>query len=231
MATKLSKGRSYAMARRLKVYETSLGFYDLTIAAPSMKSALEAWGAESNLFHQGVAKESDDPEVIAAAMSKPGIVLRRPVGSNEPFQEHAAHAPIRQQDRAKTEEASREAKKTTGPRDRPQGSPQGHAGVREGAEAACVQGPEGRGREAEAARAARAGNAKAQREMEKAKRQHDRRAASIEAKRALWEKQREKLEAKRAAFERRSQAEEARWEKQKEELEIRLRRAQDQVGS
>src|SRR5262249_44732106 len=73
---------------KLKTYQTSLGFYDLAIAAPSMKAALEAWGAGSNLFHQGVAKESSDPEVIAATMSKPGVVLRRPVGSDAPFSEH-----------------------------------------------------------------------------------------------------------------------------------------------
>ena len=47
--------------RKLKTYQTSLGFYDQAIAAPSMKAALEAWGASSNLFHQGVAKETDDP--------------------------------------------------------------------------------------------------------------------------------------------------------------------------
>ena len=74
------------MPRKLKTYRTSLGFYDLAIAAPSMKAALEAWGAGSNLFHQGVAKESDDPEVVAA---KPGVVVRRPVGSDGPFGEHA----------------------------------------------------------------------------------------------------------------------------------------------
>ena len=38
------------MARKLKTYQTSLGFFDLAIAAPSMKAALEAWGADSNLF-------------------------------------------------------------------------------------------------------------------------------------------------------------------------------------
>jgi hypothetical protein len=48
------------MARKLKTYQTSLGFFDLAIAAPSMKAALEAWGADSNLFHQGAAKESDE---------------------------------------------------------------------------------------------------------------------------------------------------------------------------
>lgn len=52
------------MARKLRTFQTSLGFYDLAIAAPSMKAALEAWG--SNLFHQGVAKETDDPDVVAA---------------------------------------------------------------------------------------------------------------------------------------------------------------------
>jgi hypothetical protein len=77
------------MAQKLKVFQTSLGFYDEVIAAPSMKAALEAWGAKSNLFQQGLAKESNDPDVVAAAMSKPGVVLRRPVGSDGAFKEHA----------------------------------------------------------------------------------------------------------------------------------------------
>src|SRR5246127_2928279 len=77
------------MARKLKTFRTSLGFYDLAIAAPSMKAALEAWGAGSNLFHQGVAKETDDPDVVAATMSKPGVVLKRPAGSNSRFAEHS----------------------------------------------------------------------------------------------------------------------------------------------
>ena len=51
-----------------------------------MKAALEAWGTSRNLFHQGFAKESDDSEVIAATMAKPGVVLQRPVGSNKRFQ-------------------------------------------------------------------------------------------------------------------------------------------------
>src|SRR6185437_7902597 len=77
------------MARKLKTFQTSLGFYDLAIAAPSMKAALEAWGAGSNLFHQGAAKETDDPEVVAATTSKPGVVLKRPAGSSGRFAEHA----------------------------------------------------------------------------------------------------------------------------------------------
>src|SRR5256885_2876581 len=59
------------------------------MAATSMKVGLEAWGADSNVFHQGAAKESHDPDVIAATMAKPGVVLRRPVGTDRPFSEHA----------------------------------------------------------------------------------------------------------------------------------------------
>ena len=65
------------MARKLKTYQTSLGFFEQAIAAPSMKAALEAWGADSNLFHQGAAKESQDSDVIAATMAKPGVVLKK----------------------------------------------------------------------------------------------------------------------------------------------------------
>jgi hypothetical protein len=77
------------MARKLNTYQTSLGFFDLAVAATSMKAALEAWGADSNLFHQGAAKQSEDPDVIAATMAAPGVVLKRPVGSSGPFKEHA----------------------------------------------------------------------------------------------------------------------------------------------
>jgi hypothetical protein len=38
------------MARKLKTYQTSLGFFDLAIAAPSMKAALDAWGDFQNPF-------------------------------------------------------------------------------------------------------------------------------------------------------------------------------------
>jgi hypothetical protein len=58
------------------------GFFDLAIAAPSMKATLEAWG------HQGAARETDDPVVVAATMSKPGGALKRAAGSNGRFTEH-----------------------------------------------------------------------------------------------------------------------------------------------
>jgi len=77
------------MARKLKTYQASLGFFDLAIAAPSMKAALEAWGADSNLFHQGAAVESEDPDVVAANMAAPGVVMKRPVGSSGPYKQNA----------------------------------------------------------------------------------------------------------------------------------------------
>ena len=77
------------MYSTLKTYQTSLGFFDLAIAAPSMNAALQAWGSKTNLFHQGFAKETEDPAIVAATFAKPGVVLRRPVGSDGAFSEHA----------------------------------------------------------------------------------------------------------------------------------------------
>jgi hypothetical protein len=77
------------MARKLKTFVTSVGFFDLAVAAPSMKAALEAWGFRHNAFQQGFANETRDADIIAAAMAKPGVVVRRPVGTSEPFREDA----------------------------------------------------------------------------------------------------------------------------------------------
>src|SRR5215204_4510341 len=82
-------GSAGSMARKLKTFTTSAGFFDLAVAAPSMKAALEAWGSRSNLFQHGFAKISDDPKIVAATMARPGVVLRRPVGSNGAFSQHA----------------------------------------------------------------------------------------------------------------------------------------------
>jgi hypothetical protein len=102
--------RSSVMARKLKTYQTSLGFFDQAIAAPWMKAALQAWDADSNLFHQGAAKESTDPEVVAATMAKPGVVLRRPVGSSGRFTEHAALPADLGNDKAERKPKDRPAK-------------------------------------------------------------------------------------------------------------------------
>src|SRR5213075_1808541 len=106
------------MARKLKTYQTSLGFFDQAIAAPSMKAALEAWGTKTNLFHQGVAKEVDDPDVIAATMRKPGAILRRPIGSNGPFKEHADLPTHLSRDEVRADRESSLQKETAAPQDR-----------------------------------------------------------------------------------------------------------------
>src|SRR5436190_24042605 len=85
----LSWYMSLNLARKLKTYQTSVGFFDLAIAAPSMKAAAEAWGSNIEDFGRGFAKQTDDAEIVAATMAKPGVVLKRPVGSNARFSEHA----------------------------------------------------------------------------------------------------------------------------------------------
>jgi len=72
------------MARKLKVFTTSAGFFDLAVSAPSMRAALDAWGAGANLFHQGFAQQTDDPAIVKATLARPGVVLRRPVGTDHP---------------------------------------------------------------------------------------------------------------------------------------------------
>ena len=205
------------MARKLKTYQTSLGFFDLAMAAPSMKAALEAWGADSNLFHQGAAKESHDPDVIAATMAKPGVVLRRPVGTDRPFSEHA-ELPTNLDGGGSTK-AARKSKGL------PKAKKPSSRSVDKVAErkAAFDYERERRSRELERAkeevarqkereRRQQAVN-KAQAALDKAEQEHAKRAAAIQA------------EAE--AIEERSQAEKARWDKEKERLEAALRRARD----
>ena len=78
------------MAKKLKVYQTSIGFFDLAVAAPSMKAAADAWGSDPDIFRRGFAKQTDDPKVVQATTAMPGVVLRRPVGSYGEFTEKAA---------------------------------------------------------------------------------------------------------------------------------------------
>ena len=202
------------MARKFKTYQTSLGFYDLALAVPSMKAALEAWGAESNLFHQGVAKESKDPEVVAATMAKPGVILRRPVGSNGPFTEHAA---------LPTDLSDEVSGRPNRPRAKPKKQAPRRTNDKVAREAALdyervERQRQGERRKEEAARAKERQHrehavAKAQAALKRAEREHDARAGIIETE--------------RDSIEKRSQAEDARWEKQKEKLETALRRARE----
>jgi colicin import membrane protein len=201
------------MPRKLRVYQTSQGFYDLAIAAPSMKAALRAWGSSQNLFQHGFAKESDDTEVIAAAMAQPGMVLRRPVGSNKRFQEHAklptaeslteyslrSEVPRKKTKAPKSKKTDEKAERDAGAAfEKEERRRELHRQKKE-ATAARV-----RGRRLAAMERAKSA-------LEDVRRKHDERAAAIEKD--------------REAVERRAADEETRWEKAKSRLEAALQKA------
>jgi hypothetical protein len=202
------------MARKLKTYQTSLGFFDLALAAPSMKAALEAWGADSNLFHQGAAKESHDPDVIAATMAKPGIVLRRPVGSDGAFSEHAGLPTDLDGDKRPTK-ASR---KSNGSKAKKPSLPVDKAADRK-ATLAYEKEQKRRQRERASEDAAR------ERERERRQRAIDKAQAALETAEQEHAKKAAAIQAEVEALEIKSQAEDARWDKEKGRLETALRHA------
>ncbi len=201
------------MARKLKTFETSLGFFDLAIAAPSMKAALEAWGADSNLFHQGAARASSDPEIVAATLAKPGVVLKRPVGSDQPFAEdaelptHLDGGDNRRPAKARRAKPKKQASRKT---DDKAARKAALAYEKEQKRRDAKRRKEEAAEEKERARREQA-VAKAQAALDEAEREHEARVAAIDA-------EREVLEAK-------SQAEETRWDKEKRRLDDALRRA------
>ena len=69
------------MAARLKVFVTSDGFTDYVVATTSKAKALAAWGLRQDVFKEGRAEETSDPELVAAATAQAGEVLRRPSGT------------------------------------------------------------------------------------------------------------------------------------------------------
>ncbi|HXU99827.1 MAG TPA: cell envelope biogenesis protein TolA [Caulobacteraceae bacterium] len=75
-----------AKARRLKVFQARLGFYDTVVAVPSQAAALRAWGVHQNLFADGQARIADDRTAVAAAEAHPGKVLKRPAGGRGRFE-------------------------------------------------------------------------------------------------------------------------------------------------
>nr|WP_166176827.1 hypothetical protein [Altererythrobacter segetis] len=64
------------MPRKLKVFRTPTGFHDAYVAAPSRKAALEAWGADADLFARGAAEQVTDPRLTAEPLKRPGEVIR-----------------------------------------------------------------------------------------------------------------------------------------------------------
>jgi colicin import membrane protein len=204
------------MPRKLKTYQTSIGFFDLAIAAPSMKAALEAWGSEANLFHQGFAKEADDPAIVAATIARPGVVLKRAVGSNDSFSDHAK-LPRDLTGGVVTGTARRHPRKTQAP---PLPRKVDDKAARQAAVAYARdrkrRDSERRSQEAaqEAERKRRAqAIAKAETVLDDAKRTH-----------AI---KNDEIAAERSALDRRSEAEETRWTKQRAKLEAALRQVKE----
>lgn len=68
-------------SRRLKVFVTPIGFHDAYVAAPSQKAALEAWGADSNIFAAGIAEQVTDAKLMEEPLANPGKVIRKVRGS------------------------------------------------------------------------------------------------------------------------------------------------------
>ncbi|WFU21493.1 cell envelope biogenesis protein TolA [Bradyrhizobium sp. CB1717] len=205
------------LKRKLKTYQTSLGFYDQAVAAPSMKAALEAWGASSNLFHQGVAKETDDPAIVAATMAKPGVVLRRPVGSDGSFAESAALpsdlADAEDKPKRKSKPGKRAAKTAH--------KPSRKIDDQQARKASAAFEKEERRREAER-RKEEAARAKERARRDKAVAAAE---AALDEARREHEARTEQIEAERAALDERAEAEETRWGKQRTKLVEALRRA------
>ena len=206
------------MTKKLKTYQTSLGFFDLAIAAPSMKAALEAWGADSNLFHQGAARQSEDPDIVAATMAKPGVMLKRPVGSNGPFKEHA-ELPTDLGDA--TARPSKAARKPANRRPKKTSSRPADKAAELRAAVAYEREQKHRDRERAREEVARQKERehrqlavdKAQSVLDKAEREHAQRAGAIQAE--------------ADAIEQRAQAENARWKKEKKRLDAALQRSRD----
>jgi hypothetical protein len=71
------------MPRKLKLFRTAIGFHDAYVAALSKKAALEAWGADVDLFARGAAELVSDPALCEEALAHPGKVLKRLRGSED----------------------------------------------------------------------------------------------------------------------------------------------------
>ena len=147
-------------------------------------------------------------------MAKPGVVLKRPVGSSGPFTEHA-ELPRDLPDKVKeTSAKARSSKKSA------TGSKLDTKATRQ---AALAFEREQKARE----------NARKKEEAAREKARKRREQAVAKAEKALELAMRahqakvKKIERQRASLEKQAEALDARWEKQKEKLESALRRARE----
>ena len=202
------------MPRSLKSYQTSIGFFDLAIAAPSMKAAAEAWGTDTDVCKRGFAKETHDAAVVTATMAKPGVVLKRPVGSNDAFSEHAELPRLPNVDRVQQRPTTPAPKIAR---------PPSQKADKASREAALAFEREHSRREI--------ARKKEEAARDKARKRREQLIAKAESALALAEREHEfkvsEIDKQRAKIDALSQAEETRWVKQREHLEAQLRRAKD----
>ena len=176
------------MAEKAEDLSNFAGLLHRAIAAPSMKAALEAWGADSNLFHQGAAKQARSRR-RRGDDGGAGCRLKRPVGSSGPFKEDAELST----DLAGDGKPTKTARKSAGRNLRSR--PVDKAAERKAALA--YEREQGR-RERERAREEAARRKeherrqqavdKAQAALDKAEREHEKRAAAIQAQMEALEK-------------------------------------------
>jgi hypothetical protein len=202
------------MARKLKTYIASIGFFDLAVAAPSMKAAAEAWGSGPNLFKWGHAKETDDPAIVAAAMAKPGVVLKRPVGSNAAFKQHAALPAALPAERAPAKPRRPEERTA-----RAQPARKADDDAARKAAAAFAREQKQRERQRRLEDAARE-KERSRREQAVAKAE-----AALTRARARHDQIIKEIASQRDALDRKAEAERTRWENEREELDAALGRA------
>lgn len=176
-----------------------------------MKAALEAWGACSNLFHPGAAKETDDPEVVVATMAKPGVVLKCPAGSSGRFAERTELPDLDDGASAQKENRRPGPKRRAAPK---------------------VSDEDARKATAEFKRQRKRQEAERRKEeaaREKERADRDKRVAKAQAARDEAQREHEErsetLEAERADLAKRISAEDARWQGEKDRLTKALCRA------
>jgi hypothetical protein len=208
------------MARKLKAYVTTSGFFELAVAAPSMKAALEIWGSRSNLFQTGFAKETDDAGIVEATMEHPGTVLRRAVGSNAAFKQDAEAPKIAALEKAgKHKQAPVTLKKKPKPEGKPAKKSEPSPADRKAAAQLYDLAQKRREREEQRAEEQR------QRERERRDQAIEKAQAALDAAREEHDERVSAIEAEREALDRKARLERLRWEQEKEKLEAAVKRA------
>ncbi len=114
-APRHTRGMAKASTRRLKVFRTQIGFHELAVATASKAAALRAFGARQDLFALGLAAETDEADVVAAATAQPDVVLKRPVGSDLKFGTEAVRPRIADIDPGGVDPPEEEAKQAKAP--------------------------------------------------------------------------------------------------------------------